>query len=78
MSALTLHLHKNHNFFHKKGRQTLAANTTTVSERLSQVAWFTVAFLLSVAAGPFAAIGVVAAIFSLAKIETEEPMPREA
>ncbi|OCC16533.1 hypothetical protein DBT_0350 [Dissulfuribacter thermophilus] len=48
------------------------------TKRLQRAAWFTLAFLLSVAAGPFTAIGVIGAIFSLSHIETEEPLPNKA
>lgn len=48
------------------------------TKKLQRAAWFTLAFLLSIAAGPFAAIGVIGAIFSLSHIESEEPLPNKA
>ncbi len=78
MSALTLRLHKTHNLSHKRSRHSVEDTPKTIAERLSQIAWFSLAFLLSVAAGPFAAIGVIGAVFSLSRLEAEEPMPKEA
>ncbi len=76
MSALSIRLPKIINHQNKAKRETVLERPLT--KRLQEAAWFTLAFLLSIAAGPFAAIGVIGAVFSLSNIEAEEPMPNKA
>ena len=80
MSALTLRFPKiGHNLSNPQKKSTGEdAPTHAISSQLSRIAWFTLAFLLSCAAGPFVAIGVLGTVFSLANIDSEEPMPKEA
>ena len=80
MSALTLRFPRTGHNLSKPQKKSTGEDACihAISSQLSRIIWFTLAFLLSCAAGPFAAIGVLAAVFSLANIDSEEPMPKEA
>ena len=78
MSALTLRLPKFIHYLPKHKKNVVGDHTHALSHKVGQAFWFTMAFLLSLAAGPFTVIGVLGAVFSLSSLDTQEPLPNEA